>query len=255
MAKKYRAHNSIISFVALAMILYFVGLPLFVALLSNVFGSKGDVITNMIGVIPFGKTYYEISIQLLGAIGGQVVSSAEAGSSLKLSYLLGELAEELFIIIIFEALNLAAYTVMGLKGEKGRWNIAKKMLVSVINALAAACICPFLLDYITDSFDSIGTAASGIISAFISVILLGGGTFFFSALFGIGVGAALLFVLIRFLLMGAVRLAISYISLFLLILGWQSGAFYQIAGGISGLLGIALLLGGIELAIDSALGR
>ena len=73
MANYNRGRNSILSFVAMAFLLYFIGLPLVIAVLMDYFGSVGEIITNVIDLIPFGKPYYEFAVQIVNSLGGQVV--------------------------------------------------------------------------------------------------------------------------------------------------------------------------------------
>lgn len=48
---------------------------------------------------------------------------------------------------------------------------------------------------------------------------------------------------------GLLRLAASYVSLFALLVGFEQNAWSLIIGGMSGFLGIALLLAGIEMML------
>lgn len=251
MAKRYKAHNSIISFIALAFLLYFVGLPIVIAVLTSYFGSIAEVITSVVDLIPFGKTYLWLTVQIMNALGGQIVGYAGIGGALTLAYVMQELAKGLFTVIIFEALNLGVAGLMGLTEAKGFWNKAKLLLITVMNALVAACLAPLPLNYIFSQFGSLENIISGIISFLLSGILLGGGIAFFLFLKNLTIGVAVCYVLMKFVLMSTVRLSVSYLCILLILLGIQNGLFGLIVSGSSGLLGIALLLGGIELMIDS----
>lgn len=70
MANYYRRQNSILSFVAMAVLSYFVGLPLIIAILMEYFGSVDEIIVNVVGLIPFGQQYYELAIQFINFLSG-----------------------------------------------------------------------------------------------------------------------------------------------------------------------------------------
>lgn len=251
MSRQYKAHNSILSFIALAFLLYFVGLPLIIAALINYFGSISEVITNVIDLIPFGKAYYWFSLQIINALGGQISAYTGMNGYLSISYILEELAKGLFTAILFESMNYALPAIMGLNEPYGIWNKAKLLLITVANALIAACLSPLPLNYIFSNISSLGIVGTSIISSLLSFILVGGGIAFFVFLNSFNIGTAITYVLTKFIVMSTFRLSVSYLSILIILIGWQNGLFGLMASGVAGLLGVALILGGIELMLDS----
>ncbi|MCQ2510882.1 MAG: hypothetical protein MJ116_10520 [Lachnospiraceae bacterium] len=249
------------SFVALAILLYFIGLPLIMAALLEHFGSVGEIITNMIDLIPFGKTYYEFAVQIVNSLSGQVVNYNHFDDYLTIGYIIGELAKGLFTVIMFEALNLGCSIFLGLVDPKsakidprGIWNKAKYVLITAINALLAACLSPLPMNYIFSIMHSLGSVGSGIVSFLLSVVLVGGGVAFFVFLNSLSVGKAIAYVLIKFFLIGACRTSVSYLAILAILLGWQNGLYRLLASGVTLFFTIALLLGGIEMAIKNVFG-
>lgn len=251
MSRQYKAHNSILSFVSLAFLLYFVGLPIIIAALMSYFGSIAEVITNVIDLIPFGKTYYWLSLQIINALGGQISTYIGMNGYLSISYILEELAKGLLTAILFEAMNYALPAIMGLNEPHGIWNKAKLILITVANALIAACLSPLPLNYIFSNINSLGIVGTSIISSLLSFILVGGGTAFFVFLNNFNIGTAIVYVLTKFIVMSTFRLSVSYLSILIILIGWQNGLFGLMASGVAGLLSVALILGGIELMLDS----
>jgi|GEM_PF-4150848 len=255
MANYNRGRNSILSFVAMAFILYFIGLPLVIAVLMDYFGSVGEIITNVIDLIPFGKPYYELAVQLVNSLGGQVVSYINMTGYLTIGYLIGELAKGLYTVIIFEALNLGVCMLLGLVDTDGKinpegfWNRAKCLLITAINALIAACLAPLPLNYIFSNLHTLGGIWSSIVSLLLSIVLVGGGIAFFVFLCSLSIGMAIAYVLIKFFLIGACRISVSYLAILVILIGWQNGLVLLTANGVILLLGIGLALGGIEMMI------
>lgn len=258
MANYNRGRNSMLSFVAMAFLLYFIGLPLVIAVLMDYFGSVGEIITNVIDLIPFGKPYYEFAVQLVNSLGGQVVSYMNFTGYLTIGYIIGELAKGLFTVIIFEALNLGVCMLLGFVDSDGRinpegfWNRAKCLLITAINALIAACLSPLPLNYIFSNLHSLGGVWSSIVSLVLSAVLVGGGVAFFVFLSSLSIGMAIAYVLIKFFLLGACRISVSYLAILVILIGWQNGLVLLTANGVLLLLVVGLALGGIEMMIKGA---
>ena len=258
MANYNRGRNSMLSFVAMAFLLYFIGLPLVIAVLMDYFGSVGEIITNVIDLIPFGKPYYEFAVQLVNSLGGQVVSYMNFTGYLTIGYIIGELAKGLFTVIIFEALNLGVCMLLGFVDSDGRinpegfWNRAKCLLITAINALIAACLSPLPLNYIFSNLHSLGGVWSSIVSLVLSAVLVGGGVAFFVFLRSLSIGMAIAYVLIKFFLLGACRISVSYLAILVILIGWQNGLVLLTANGVLLLLVVGLALGGIEMMIKGA---
>ena len=137
---------------------------------------------------------------------------------------------------------------------EGIWNTAKCLLITAIDALVAACLSPIPLNYIFSNLHSLGGVWSSIVSFLLSVVLVGGGVAFFVFLSSLSVGMAIAYVLIKFFLIGACRISVSYLAILVILIGWQNGVFLLSAGGVALLFTIGLMLGGIEMMIKGALG-
>ena len=68
MSKEYKAKNSIISFVALAFLMYFIVFPIVMLMISDIFGSMNDLITNLIDLMPFGGFWYLIAVKIVSGV-------------------------------------------------------------------------------------------------------------------------------------------------------------------------------------------
>lgn len=240
------------------MFAYFILLPLLAAVLKNVFGSVYDIINNVIDLIPFGESLYGLAIQIVNSITGQVMNYSTVTGYFTFTYFLEELLKGLFTVIIFEASNLFMCIVLGFTDSRGKikpegmWNKAKYVLISLIDALISACLAPFLMNYIFSSLPSLGSVWSVVISSLMSVILIGGGIAFFLFLAELSIGMAIAYVLIKFILIGVIRLTLSYLSIFLILIGWDNRTYLLSVGGFAGLIGVGLLLAGIEIIVKSA---
>lgn len=252
MAQKYKAKNSIISFVALAFLLYFVIFPMVLLMLSDLLGSADELITNAIDLFPFGEAWYYIAVKILAAFHSQGSVGVQLTRNFSFYYFMSELVKGLFSAVIFEAINLFAGLVMGLDGSKGFWNKGKLCLMNIANAFLSAWLAPFLIGYIMSSLGNIGNVWAALFSVIPTGIIVLGGVAFFMAYKGLSLGKSVCYVGAKFLFLDMLRLGVTYISTFLVILGWQNGFFIFILGGISGLLGVALMLFAIDLMLEAA---
>lgn len=254
MANYNRGKNSIVSFVAMAFLLYFIGLPLVIAALLDYFGSIEEIIINTIDLIPFGESYYAISVQIVNSIGGQISNYIQLDDYLSFEYIIEELAKDLFTVIIFEALHSGVCTLLGLVDAEGIWNKAKYILITIINALIAACLSPIPLNFIFSNLDSLEKIGSTIVSLLLSVVLVGGGVAFFVFFRSLSIGGAIVYVFVKFMAMGVCRISISYFAIFVVLIGWQNGLSLLWASGALLLLANGLILSGIEMTIKSVIG-
>lgn len=244
--------NSPISLLSTILIMVFI-VPVVVLPFVNALGGFEEIITDLIELLPFGHAFHHIAILIVNSITGQIVNYHSIQGVFTLSYVIQELAEGIFTVIIYEALCLATSMLMGLadKNNRGRWNGMKRMVVKVAMAVIAACLAPALINW---TFANMGGLSNGwrtFLSGVISAVLLGGGGWFFVTLFSAkAVGTVIAFVLLKFLVVGFVRLVFSYIFLFVLLIGFQQGTFSLMLSGMSGFLGVILILAGLELMLD-----
>ncbi len=256
MARKKRRYilNSPISLLSTILLMFFV-IPVVVLPFVNALGGFSEIITDLIELLPFGQAFYEIALLIINSMAGQVVNYHAIQGVFTLSYVIQELSEGIFTIIVYEALRLGVFLLMDLTDDnRGRWNKMKRLVVSVGMAIISACLAPALINWTFSNMQGLGTGLKVFFSSLISTILLGGGVAFFVFLQGFSLGMSIAFVALKFLLVGALRLSGSYIFLMMLLIGCEHHIWSLILSGMSGFLGIILLLVGIELMIDSVFG-
>lgn len=253
MMKQTKGRNSIVSFVALVIILYFIGLPLLIAILSSYFGSVGDVMTTAVDLIPFGDVWYWVAVQIFNGLGGQAITYSSFNGNLTILYILQESEKTLFTTIIFEAMNLLLFTFLGLTEARGIWNKAKRVLITVMSALMAACFAPMLIEFIFNQMQGMSQLASNLLTSFMTFILVGGGVAFFAALKGVTIVIALCYVGVKVILLGAAQLVSSYVCFLLILLAIQNGIPVFVVEGFILLLMFAVCLSGINLMLESVL--
>lgn len=247
-----RGRNSIISFIALAILLYFLGLPTLALILRGIFGSIPSVISTVVSIIPFGEGIFYLAVQIYGAALGQIADTIDLGWSLTFSYLVEELVKGIFVALIFEALNEGVVLVLGLKGEHGIWNVGKRIMVTVADALLAACFAPLIIDFAFEQVRHLGEVGAWAIRIILALIVIFGGIGVFALLKGLTLIWAVLYVAIKFLLLDAASLLISYLSVLVALLALEYGMPLLFLSGVSGLIGIGLIVAGISLALESA---
>ncbi len=251
----------IFKFVALALLLYYFGGPLIMAVLTGIFGPVPEIINKMVDLIPFGESYYAIAIQVVNSILGEATSN-NIKEYFTISYVLQNLAKELFTVVIFEAATLSACIVLGLADSrgnlnpKGAWEKIEYYLITVIIALASACLAPIPLEGVIFSrFHTLESSWQSIISLILSVVLVGGGIAFFLFLYSFSIGKAIAFVFIKFLLLGTFRISVCYLAILVYLIGEENRLFLLSAGGVTSLLALGIMLVGIEMVLKSAFAK
>lgn len=249
MAKKKYVLNSPASLLGTILLMLFI-VPIVIISFAEALGGFSQIITDLIDLLPFGEAWYFVAIQIINAMTDQALSLQPVHTAPSVSYIIQELSEGIFTVIIYEALRLLFFIPMDLTGDNaGRWNKGKRLVISVAMAVLAACLAPALINWTFANLNVLGQGMRTFLSALISLILLGGGVAFFLFLKSFTVGIAIAFVLIKVFVEGLLRLAVSYVSLFALLVGFEQNAWSLIIGGMSGFLGIALLLAGIEMML------
>lgn len=255
MAKRKNRLNTPLSLLSTVLLMVWL-VPVIVLPFIHALGGFGEIITDIVELIPFGYTFHEIALMIINSMTGQVVNYHAIRGVLTIPYVTQELAEGIFTIIVYEALRLAWFIPMDLiENGGGRWNGMKKMVISVAMAVVAACLAPALINWTFSGMRGLGNSLKTFFASMISAVLLGGGVAFFAFLKGLSIGVAILFVALKFFFVGALRLSVSYLCLMILLVGCEQNLWSLIIGGSSGFLCIALALAGLELMIDSAFSK
>lgn len=244
---------SLLSTILVAMVI----VPMVVLPFVEALGGVDEIIIDLVGILPFGDVWYAAAVLVGNSILDQVVNVYSLKGVFTVSYVIQELSEGIFTVIIYEALRLLVMIPMGLNDpmNKGRWNGIKRIIVNITMAVIAACLAPALINWL---FTNMGVLSQGwrtVISALVSTILLGGGVAFFVLLSGLAVGQSVIYVAVKFFIVGAVRLAGSYVFLMLLLLAWQNRVWTLFTGALSGFLAVMVLMAAVELMIDSMFGN
>ena len=243
--------NSVISVIATLLIGYFVLCAVILPFAGSM-DNIGEITTDLVELLPFGEQTYGLAISILNTVSGQTLSYHAIEGSFTLSYLIQELAESLIIIIVYEALRLVSFKFMEITDDvSGKYNKMKKLIVSVIMAIIATCLAPLLIKNIFDNMSGLTSGWQVAISALVPSILFSGGTAFFVFLYGISIGLSLVYILVKFFVVGGLRLFGCYIFIFLTVLALQYGNWSLLAASLPSLLVLILLLTGLELMIDS----
>lgn len=98
----------------------------------------------------------------------------------------------------------------------------------------------------------LGNIGAGIISFLVSAVLVSGGIAFFVFSSSFNIGVAIGYVFIKFFLSGVCRISVSYLAILMILIGWKEGIFFVLSGGVLALLALGIMLGGIEMILESA---
>jgi hypothetical protein len=254
-----KGRNTVVSFVALIIILYFVGVPILVMMLTSIFGSVNDVVSVLVGLIPFGEGLANWAIHLVNNIFGLATSYPETQGYLSISYILCELSKSVFVIVIYKVLNILGFAILALSA-KGRWNAMKKIALSVFNALLAACFAPMVINLAINQIQmaasngtSVGSIVATIVSHILFIVVTGGAMAIFIVVLGYTVGQAILKVLVQNVLIDLFRLLLSYLCILIALMAIGSGMHSMLYGGVVMLIMIAVIFALIDYALDCLL--
>ena len=244
--------GSLFALIMLLLILYSV---VVIPLMDSLVG-MGEIITDFIELFPFGEVSYAAAIGIINAIVGQGVNYASIQGVFSFAYLVQELLEGIFTVIIFNAARLLMTGLMDLADPnvRGFWNSIKRVVLDAGLAILAACFAPALINYIFSSMGMMSFGWKTAISSLVSIILVSGGVGFFLFFFGITFLSALGYMLISCLLIGGARLFTCYVCIFCICVGIHLGIFSMIFGGMGGLLVVVVMLAGIEKMLEGVFG-
>jgi ABC-type uncharacterized transport system permease subunit len=82
--------KSPVSFVATLLVLYF-AVPLIVFPFINALGGIGEIVTDLIELLPFGHLHYWLAVEIINSIAGQAVNYSAIGGVLTVGYVVQEL--------------------------------------------------------------------------------------------------------------------------------------------------------------------
>ncbi len=256
MSKEYKAKNSIISFVALAFLMYFIVFPIVMLMISDIFGSMNDLITNLIDLMPFGGFWYLIAVKIVSGVLSPIHTINNLGQAVSFYYILSELMKAMISSIIFEAMKLLTDITMGLKGSKGIWNKAKLWLMYLVNGLVSAYLAPFLITYILSQLGGYNSLAARLFTIVpVGIIVIGGILFFkvTSTAASYTIGKSIVYVCAKFFCLNMMQLFATYILAFVVLIAADMGAFQLVSVGMVALFLIAILLCSIDAMLDSGL--
>lgn len=247
--RKSNPMNNWGSLVATLVILYFLFCCVVLPLIDWL-GGFWEILADIVEVIPFGEAWYWVALQIVSALTGQTAQNIAISGGLTFQYMISELAQGLFTVILYEASTTFLFGIMGLN-DKGRWIKSKKLAVKMGMAVICACFAPGLINFIFSNLSNMSIGWQIFIPTLVSIILTGGGFVFFMLLLGLTVGQALIYVILKFILLGTVRLIGTYVFMMICLIGIQTHAFGMLAGGAAGFIVIVILMVGIELMADS----
>lgn len=244
--------RSVSKLLAMILMLWLILPVLGMALLR--FVNQDELLVNLVDLIPFGDSVYWVALKLLGSVAGATTDFVSMKDNFSMAEILKELAKSLFASILFEAGLWGCSKVLGLTEGEGFLQKAQVVVLSIPIALVAASLSPLLLDYIFSSMGSMGNVGVGVLSALLSLILLGGGFSFFFFFLGGSVLSAVLFMAIKILLLGMARLYFCYVVIFVTVIALQNNQFGQASGFVSLLVAVLTVLCLLDWGIDLVLG-
>lgn len=257
------SRNSPVSFAALLIISYFiVGFTLASAAALSGAGTVLDMLLGMVEILPFGEFFLRITVQIISSLMQTTSISVESilGGTVSSGRLIAlDWVKETCKLILAAGFNAALYAflemVMGL-ADRGFWIYLKRVVVMMLSAYLAAFAAAMSLDAVYNQLGGLAAGWQAFISGLIALISVGGVFAIMCILFlgGGSIASFIVYFLLRYILLGIMRVGIAYIGALSILILAQSGNISNLIAGQGALFVILIMLVGVDLALRSAFG-
>lgn len=247
--RRNQGSNSIISFVALVLLTYFLFLPLIGLILSSYLGSPIEIFMGVLDKIPFGMIigdFAETIWKYIFSFGKQQFQLYSV-QQINIQYVIQETLKECSVLIIFEPLKNLCCDFMGLSNATGHWNKMKKAVVISACALVSAVFAPIPISFFETQLQSLSQTTANWFLA-LETLLVSSGVVAVFALLG---GAVLLGVILGLLLAGALQITMSYLFLLFLLKAIEQKNYFAGAISITGLVVTSIFIAMVSILMES----
>lgn len=249
MANRNQGSNSIISFLALVFLTYFLFLPVVLLILMKYFGSPGEILLSIADKIPFGEQTKEI-VEVIWAFVVSFGSQAFTLTSIRdisISYVLQEMLKELAVLMVFEPLKIVLCSFLGLVHASGHWNKTKKALVISVCALIATVFAPIPINMFQEQIQYLSNNASNWLLATETVLMTAGGM----AVFALIGGWILIGVVFGLLVLGAFQVTVGYFFLMFMLKMLEEKVYWAGAISVAGLVVTSVFVALASILMES----
>lgn len=248
-------NSRVMKVISTALLAYFV-----IMIATAVFGSMVDdgVILDawysMLKYIPFGNVLAPVCIDLFS-------DSFNMGNNLS-EYLVGikaltpldffeDIATLMLTAVFFEAVNNALQVIMGIKNRGGVYNVLIKMISGMVSALLCTFIASIVLHFLCQQLVLLPNIVQGIVSIIVTCITVAGAIGILYFVLGVGMVGALVFVLIKIVIINVLKVGATYTGILLVLLFLGEKAYLKMFSVISVWGVVIIVLIGIDIMISS----
>ncbi len=255
--------NTPFSFFALLFISYFiVGITLASAAVIGGSGTVLDMLLGIVEVLPFGEFFLRITAQILSTLMQTTSISVDSilnGTVSSGSLLAVDWVKETCKLILAAGFNdaLYAFLVMVLNLSRSDfWIFMKRVVVMMLSAYLAAFAAAMSLAAVFNQLKGWAAGWQALISGLIAAISVGGVFAIMCILFldGGSIVSFIIYFLLRYVLLGIMRVGIAYIGALSILLLVQSGNLAKLIAGQGALLLVLIMLVGVDMLLGSAFG-
>lgn len=212
-----------------------------------------DIWGQVLAVIPFGNLAAQITVSIYGELVDATVNANEylmtAVSSW--SWFVENICKLCLTAMLFGSVSNFLQNLTGLKDAKGFWVALQRIVADIISAVLSAFFAGIVLGIFFEQLRKLAEGIQGVLSAVITLGILGASVWVFRLLLGIGIGSAVLYVLIKLLLMNVVKLMLTYVLALFLLLCLAEKAYLYLGVGFGTWGALILMVIGIEMCLES----
>lgn len=219
-----------------------------------------DMFLAMIDVLPYGNIFAEFVFSLISASMGTTANSATGMFSSGTMTSVGFMKEFCKLCLsagVFSALNEKIQIITGVKGERGIWNFLKSVVFTMLSGYLSAFASGLVLQLFFDQLHKLPGIVQGIISAGMSIAIIGSVFTIVKLLFFISGGSLLAFIMyfiIRYLIINIIKVILVYmliLAMFILVLWGDIASFTAMTGII---MTILIMVVGLDMIVKSVAG-
>lgn len=251
--------SKIVKVISTALLAYF-----FINVISIIFANVIDhrdlfnAWCAMLSFIPFGGQLAQISISFMTEIIGAEVDLSKYLVAMEQPTVLNCLQDLLTLVLAgmcFEAVNNILQVITGIKDRKQIYALFMKMFISMVSSLLCTCIAIAILNFLYQNLALLPNLAQGLLSTLVTLITVGGAVVVLYFVLGKLILDAVIFVLLKLVLINVVKIIVTYCMTQCFLLGLMERDYFKMSYSLGFWIVVILIVVILDGVISSVLER
>lgn len=241
--------------ISAALLAYF-----FIMMITAVFGSLAeedvflDAWYSMLGSIPFGNVLAPLCVDLfsdsfdLGNNMAQYVSGIKPFNQLSF---FEDVITVMLAAVLYEAVNNVIQVLLHVKGSGGVYGVLMQMISGMVSVLLCTFVASVILHYLFEQLSFTPDAIQSVVSILVGSITVSGAVGIMYFVLGMGIASALLFVIVKIVLINTLKIGATYTGILLILLFLSEKAYVKVFSVFAGWGVVIVLLIGADMMLAS----